>query len=98
RGCEKGGCFGEYVYSPQRLRYPLIRTGERGEGKWGRASWDEALTLVAEKLLDNVYNYGPDTNTFFSVIPAMSPVSFCGGSRLGGFPGRVGVSFLDLDC
>ena len=27
RGCQKGGCFTEYVYSPQRLRYPLIRTG-----------------------------------------------------------------------
>ena len=49
RGCQKGGCFTEYVYSPQRLRYPLIRTGERGEGKWRRATWDEALTMVAEK-------------------------------------------------
>jgi complex iron-sulfur molybdoenzyme family reductase subunit alpha len=39
RGCQKGGCFVEYVYSPQRLRYPLIRTGERGEGKWRRATW-----------------------------------------------------------
>jgi len=42
---------------------------------------DEALTMVAEKLLDNIYNHGPDTNSFFSVIPAMSPVSFCAGSR-----------------
>ncbi len=98
RGCQKGGCFVEYVYSPQRLRYPLIRTGKRGEGKWRRASWDEALTLVAEKLLDNVYHYGPDTNTFFSVIPAMSPVSFCAGSRLAHYLGGVLCSFYDWYC
>ena len=77
RGCQKGACFTEYVYGPQRLRSPLIRAGERGEGKWRKATWDEALTMVAGKLLDNIYQYGPDTNTFFSVIPAMSPVSFC---------------------
>ncbi len=98
RGCQKGGCFVEYVYSPQRLKYPLIRTGARGEGKWRRASWGEALTLIAEKLLDNVYNYGPDTNTFFSVIPAMSPVSFAGGSRLAHYLGGVFLSFYDWYC
>src|SRR5215510_5741428 len=76
RGCQKGACFVEYVYGAQRIKYPLIRVGERGAGKWRRASWDEALTLIADQLLDNVYQYGPDTNTFFSVIPAMSPVSF----------------------
>jgi len=98
RGCQKGGCFVEYVYSPQRLKYPLIRTGARGEGKWRRASWDEALALVAEKLLDNVYNYGPDTNTFFSVIPAMSPVSFAAGARLAHYLGGVFLSFYDWYC
>ncbi len=98
RGCQKGGCFVEYVYSPQRLKYPLIRTGARGEGKWRRASWDEALTLVANKLLDNIYQYGPDTNTFFSVIPAMSPVSFCAGSRLAHYIGGVMCSFYDWYC
>ncbi len=98
RGCQKGGCFVEYVYGAQRLRYPLIRTGERGEGKWRRASWDEALTLVAEKMVDNIYTHGPDTNTFFSVIPAMSPVSFCGGSRLAHFVGGVFCSFYDWYC
>ncbi|MBZ5500009.1 MAG: molybdopterin-dependent oxidoreductase [Acidobacteriia bacterium] len=98
RGCQKGGCFVEYVYSPQRLRYPLIRTGLRGEGKWRRASWDEALGLIAEKLLDNIYSYGPDTNTFFSVIPAMSPVSFSAGTRLAHYIGGVMCSFYDWYC
>ncbi len=98
RGCQKGGCFVEYVYSPQRLRFPLIRTGARGEGKWRRASWDEALTLIAEKLLDNIYQHGPDTNTFFSVIPAMSPVSFSAGARLAHYLGGVMLSFYDWYC
>ena len=98
RGCQKGSCFAEYVYSPQRLRYPLIRTGARGEGKWRRATWDEALHLIAEKLLDNIYEHGPDTNAFFSVIPAMSPVSFCAGSRLAHLLGGVMCSFYDWYC
>ena len=98
RGCQKGACFVEYVYGAQRLRFPLIRVGKRGEGKWRRATWDEALELVAGKLLDNVYRYGPDTNSFFSVIPAMSPVSFCGGSRVAHYLGGVFLSFYDWYC
>jgi len=98
RGCQKGACFVEYVYGAQRLKYPLIRTGARGEGKWRRASWDEALGLIAEKLVENVYRHGPDTNTFFSVIPAMSPVSFSAGTRLAHYLGGVVCSFYDWYC
>ena len=34
----------ETFYHPDRLKYPLKRVGERGENKWERISWDEALT------------------------------------------------------
>ena len=98
RGCQKGACFTEYVYGPQRLRSPLIRVGARGEGKWRKATWDEALTTIADKLLDNIYQYGPDTNTYFSVIPAMSPISFCAGSRFAHYTGGVFCSFYDWYC
>jgi complex iron-sulfur molybdoenzyme family reductase subunit alpha len=98
RGCQKGACFVEYVYGAQRLKYPLIRAGKRGEGKWRRATWDEALELVAGKVLDNIYEHGPDTNTFFSVIPAMSPVSFSAGVRLAHYLGGVMCSFYDWYC
>jgi anaerobic selenocysteine-containing dehydrogenase len=39
----------EQVYHPDRLLYPQKRVGRRGEGKWQRLSWDDALGLMAEK-------------------------------------------------
>jgi complex iron-sulfur molybdoenzyme family reductase subunit alpha len=105
RGCNKGACFVEYVYGAQRVKYPLMRKGlrsgnpvERGTGLWERVTWDEALEYIAGKLLDNIYQHGPDTNTFFSVIPAMSPISFAAGARLAHFIGGVVCSFYDWYC
>lgn len=45
---------------PDRLKYPLKRVGKRGEGKWERISWDNALDIVAEKLLDIKEKHGPE--------------------------------------
>jgi len=39
----------EEVIHPDRVIYPLQRTGKRGEGKWRRLSWDEALNTMAER-------------------------------------------------
>ncbi len=50
--CARGNAGIKAVYDPDRLKYPLIRVGERGEGKWRRASWDEALDLVAKNMLE----------------------------------------------
>ncbi len=49
--CLKGLASLKLLYSPERLRYPLKRTGQRGEGKWKRISWDEALDFIASKML-----------------------------------------------
>jgi len=38
------------LYAPDRLKYPMKRIGERGENKWERISWDEALTTVVNRL------------------------------------------------
>jgi len=44
--CAKGQAGVNIVYNPDRLLHPLVRTGKRGEGKWKRLSWDEALDLL----------------------------------------------------
>lgn len=50
RLCAKGNSGMWYSYDPDRILYPLKRVGARGEGKWKRITWEEALTEVAEKL------------------------------------------------
>jgi anaerobic selenocysteine-containing dehydrogenase len=50
--CAKVRRFGERVYGADRLRHPAIRTGPKGQGTFVRASWDDALDLVAERLRD----------------------------------------------
>lgn len=56
--CEKALAAPDYVYSPFRLKYPLKRVGERGEGKWQRISWDEAFDITVKKLSEIKNKYG----------------------------------------
>ncbi|MCA9247378.1 MAG: molybdopterin-dependent oxidoreductase [Planctomycetales bacterium] len=48
--CARGHAGLNHLYHPERLLYPLKRVGKRGEGKWKRISWDEALDEIAAKL------------------------------------------------
>lgn len=48
--CPRGYKLAELHYSPQRLLHPLVANGPRGSGRFRRASWDEALELVARRL------------------------------------------------
>ena len=48
--CEKALAAKQYLSSPYRLRYPMKRTGKRGEGKWQRITWDEAMETVVDRL------------------------------------------------
>ena len=48
--CAKGQAGVNQVYDPDRILYPMKRVGKRGEGKWKRISWDQALTEVAARL------------------------------------------------
>jgi len=48
--CARGQAALNHLYHPERLLYPLKRVGARGEGKWKRISWDDALDEIAEKL------------------------------------------------
>jgi len=49
--CFKGRVSPDRITHPDRLRYPLKRVGKRGEGKWQRISWEEALGETAENFL-----------------------------------------------
>lgn len=50
----------EVLTHPDRLLYPIKRVGKRGEGKWERISWDEALNIIVSKFREIRDNYGPE--------------------------------------
>ncbi|MCO4743783.1 MAG: molybdopterin-dependent oxidoreductase [Proteobacteria bacterium] len=50
RNCAKGPATHNQVYDPERILYPLKRVGGRGEGKWKRVSWDEAIEDIAGRM------------------------------------------------
>ncbi len=54
RGCQKGACYSDRMYDQSRLTVPLKRKGARGEGKWLRISWDQALTEIADRFIDAI--------------------------------------------
>jgi len=56
--CQRGLTSVKYVYHPDRLKYPMKRVGKRGEGKWKRISWDEALDIIADRLQEISNTYG----------------------------------------
>jgi len=60
RGCQKGACFSERMYDASRVRHPLKRVGERGSGKWQRIPWEQALSEIADSLIDTIVEEGTD--------------------------------------
>lgn len=62
RGCNKGVQHSQVMYQKDRILYPMVRTGERGEGKWKRVSWDEAAEKICQEIFDTLTdeNRGPD--------------------------------------
>ncbi len=63
--CVKGrsGSF-DFVHSPDRIKYPLIKNKETGE--FERATWDEALDLVASRFMEIKKQYGSDSLAGFA--------------------------------
>lgn len=60
RLCAKGLSGMQALYHPNRNKYPLQRVGERGGNRWRRIPWDQALTTIAEKLMDTKEKYGEE--------------------------------------
>ena len=59
RACLRCRAYRQRIYAPDRVKYPLKRVGERGEGKFERISWDEALETTARELTRVRKVYGP---------------------------------------
>ncbi|MBK6786525.1 MAG: molybdopterin-dependent oxidoreductase [Betaproteobacteria bacterium] len=57
--CAKGAAGLALEADDQRPQSPLIRSGPRGSGQWRRASWDEALDHIADKLKQTIEQHGP---------------------------------------
>ena len=66
RACVRGRAYRQKVYAPERLFYPMKRVGARGEGKFERISWDEALGKVSSELVRVRDNYGPEAIGFLA--------------------------------
>ncbi|EMA8636887.1 molybdopterin-dependent oxidoreductase [Cronobacter malonaticus] len=58
RACLRGRSMRRRVYNPDRLKYPMKRVGKRGEGKFVRISWDEALDTIARGMKRIISEYG----------------------------------------
>lgn len=69
RGCMKGLSFHLHMYGPDRVRRPMIRSGERGSGEFREVSWDEALDHVAGELQRIGDTYGYDSIHVFGQVP-----------------------------
>jgi anaerobic selenocysteine-containing dehydrogenase len=92
--CTKVARYLERTYHPDRLAYPQIRIGAKGEGRFRRATWDEATSLIAERLNAIITSAdGPQAILPYSYAGTMGMVQ--GEGMASRFFRRIGSSFLD---
>lgn len=65
RICVKGAALKQALYHKDRILYPMKRTGERGEGKFERISWEEALDTIADRMQRVKETYGPEQTMLY---------------------------------
>lgn len=65
RLCARGNAGTGLLYDPDRLKYPMLRTGARGKGKLVRATWDEALDFLADRLKTIRQKHGAEAVAYF---------------------------------
>jgi len=87
KACLRGRSMRRRVYNPDRLKYPMLRVGARGEGKFKQISWEEAYDLISGNLKRIIKDYGNEavylnygTGTLGGTVarswpPANSPIA-----------------------
>ena len=90
--CPKMNGYERTVHAPDRLTHPLFRTGPKGSGRFRRASWDEAIALIAQRWKAIIADHGPQAILPYSYAGSMGMVQ-----RHAGMPffHRMGASRLE---
>jgi len=91
--CGKVARYLEREYSPQRLLYPQKRVSAKGEGRFERISWDEALDTIAQRLGAIADEHGPEAILPYSYGGTLGMLNGAGMDRR--FFHRLGASRLD---
>jgi anaerobic selenocysteine-containing dehydrogenase len=92
--CQKVTRYLERVYHPDRLKYPLLRSGSKGSGQFRRIAWDEAIDRITEKFLEIAKSAdGPQAILPYSYAGTMGKLH--GSSLDRRFFHRLGASLLD---
>jgi anaerobic selenocysteine-containing dehydrogenase len=91
--CGKVAQYLEREYHPDRLLYPQRRVGAKGEGRFERVGWDEALDTIVARLKDITARFGPESILPYSYAGTMGMLNGNGMDRR--FFHRLGASRLD---
>ena len=90
--CHKVRQFPDRVHHPDRLLYPMRRTGPKGAGRFKRMSWEEALTEIVDRFRSTIHDYGAEAILPYSYYGNMGLVN--NGSMDRRFFHRLGASRL----
>ncbi|NPA58392.1 MAG: molybdopterin-dependent oxidoreductase, partial [Aquificae bacterium] len=108
QGCVAGIQHSQVLRQKDRILYPMKRAGKRGEGKWERVSWEEAITEIAENIYSTLLEKGSEglfvqAGTGLSGVVGggsvkrfgalLGAVSHTNSSAVGSFPNGVAVVF-----
>jgi anaerobic selenocysteine-containing dehydrogenase len=90
--CSKTYRYPERAYLESRPKYPLKRVGAKGEGRWARVSWDEALDEIAARLTSVLENHGAQSVLRYNYAGTMGRLE---GSHVHAFFRTLGAIELD---
>src|SRR5207249_7615698 len=92
--CTQVARYLDRTYTDQRVLYPLMRTGEKGEGKFRRIGWGEAVRTIAERFKAIAASAdGPQAIVPYSYAGTMGLLQYCSMDRR--FFHKLGASLLD---